>query len=548
MSRYDTRDFIDQILRQHEAGLKAYLVCRMGGAAKLAPTYDELCKRLGGGLQHFQQGPSLLAVAYATARQLVPNGDSTDDARAQSLTWKPTPKHQMNRYVDALDLIRVHLDPIAAEVLELHYARGLNPREVGYVLDLTAEDTQRHLTEGSNNVSQMVSGLLGADFNLKETISDAYNPRLTVPKTSTTQSHVQAPRLSVGTTIDGRFELSSSPTNSGMYAQYIATDTNVLGQSVSLQLFHRPAQTSAARIGMMRKLQLLDSMVHPALDKSVAYGWHEDRLWYATTQRQGHTLQTLVEERALSPNEALDIFTPIARVLSICHARGVVHRNVSPTNIHLVQTGVEGLSETLPQLSGMETWLTGSFADQQTPICAAPEVAKRLHAKDLGGGAATPNEDVFSLGATLFFALSPKDQPKHQDDWSEFLNTRAKASPEVPKSSQLELFAPLLCQALSLDPQARPTASEFAAYLERLSPRIESDRRNRQIMFPVVVLVAALSLLGIAYFVRESQRVLIRQGYDATDSQVLRQELEAEKTRSKKLEERLRSSNPSGRE
>ena len=315
---------------------------------------------------------------------------------------------------------------------------------------------------------------------------------------------------------------------------------SIVGHKVALHVFHRPAQTSAARTGMLSKLRLLDSLIHPTLDKTVAYGWHEDRLWYAVAQRQGHTLEALVNKRALSLKEALDIFTPIARGLALLHERGIVHRHVSLSNIRLVQSGAKSSAQTIAQLCGFEGWLSGNTTAPQNPICVAPEVAKQLSSTRMMGGAPTPSEDVFSLGAALLYAMSAKESPKRRDDWDSFLGERAKAAPTISDARQLQQFMPLLNRSLSIDPQKRPNAENFAAYLDRLQPRAKDDKRAQQMMALVVALIATLSILTIAYFVRESRRDLIQEAYDATESQVLRQELEAERARSKALEKGLR--------
>ena len=200
MSRYNTRNFIDQLLRQHEPALKEYLVCRMGGAEHLESTYAALFRRLADGSSHFEQGPSLLAAAYATARQIAFSDSTASSVKKSEIQWRPSPSHSSGRYTEALDLLRSQLNPTTAEVLELLHARGLTTGEIGYVLRATEMDIDKQVSRGSSQILQLTGAMLGVELDVRSIVQHAFRPRLTFDAGKTSDLNIQAPPYPCGDT------------------------------------------------------------------------------------------------------------------------------------------------------------------------------------------------------------------------------------------------------------------------------------------------------------------------------------------------------------
>jgi serine/threonine-protein kinase len=121
---------------------------------------------------------------------------------------------------------------------------------------------------------------------------------------------------------------------------------------------------------------------------------------------RGESLSKLIDrEEPLPPERAVDIILPIASALGAAHARGIVHRDVKPSNILLAEGpdgtiepkmldfGIAKLTEPDVQALTISTSLIG------TPQCMSPEQARGL--KDLDGRA-----DQYSLAAVLYELLT----------------------------------------------------------------------------------------------------------------------------------------------
>ena len=110
----------------------------------------------------------------------------------------------------------------------------------------------------------------------------------------------------------------------------------------------------------------------------------------------GETLQErLRREGRLPPGEALAVVLEIARALEDAHAHGVVHRDLKPQNVKLVDGQVKVLDFGIARVDGLPG-LTHPGSLVGTPAFSAPEWAS---------GAADVRADLYALGIILYALL-----------------------------------------------------------------------------------------------------------------------------------------------
>ena len=200
---------------------------------------------------------------------------------------------------------------------------------------------------------------------------------------------------------------------------------------------------------------------------------------------EGETLESFVRrEGSLHPVAALEIALQIAHALGAAERRGLVHRDLKPANVMLTTEGVAAVSlgHGCPPHDDGEAWVkvidfglakairralgkhTGGDPDADpddgpltqggflgTPQFASPE--------QFAGGDLDARSDIFSLGVTLWYALTG-DLPFDGESLAEVRDRQLHRGLPTAQLSDAHLPAPvvrLLGHMLSPDPGTPPT-------------------------------------------------------------------------------------------
>ena len=225
---------------------------------------------------------------------------------------------------------------------------------------------------------------------------------------------------------------------------------------------------------------------------------------------EGETLEGRVRrDGPLNAGHALEIAIQITRALMAAAGQGLIHRDLKPGNImltrghaHTAELDVKvidfGLAKAIADAGG-ETDLThGEFVG--TPNFASPE--------QFGSGPVDARSDIYSLGATLWFALTGlaphsgstiqeiRDRQTREDLPAEQLVARKVPAPVIK----------LLRRLLAVDPAERPaSARELMEKLEfcrqQAVPNESMARRkgHKLTALTVVVALAAVALFAFRF-------------------------------------------------
>ncbi|WP_410565025.1 protein kinase domain-containing protein [Amycolatopsis sp. cmx-4-61] len=169
--------------------------------------------------------------------------------------------------------------------------------------------------------------------------------------------------------------------------------------------------------------------------------------------------EILLDRETLPAEEVARIGAPIASALAAAHAEGVVHRDVTPANVLIGESGVAKIADFGISRATGEGTVTGGGFIAGTPAYLAPEVAA-------GGEAGFP-ADVFSLGATLYRALEGTPPFGHDDNAITLLLRIAKEEIVPPRHGGP--LAEVLTRMLQRDPEARPTMAEVQELFEAVT-------------------------------------------------------------------------------
>lgn len=220
--------------------------------------------------------------------------------------------------------------------------------------------------------------------------------------------------LSPGAVIEGRFQIEQLVNSGGMGVVYRARDLRVASGPmafVALKLLRVDANIAGHGERFIREANLLSGMHHPGIVSYVADGKLADGQHYLAMEwLDGEDLGRRLQRGPLPPQDALMVLERLADILSLMHSRGVIHRDLKPTNLflpggHLDQIKVLdfGIARVLNASGGMTQ--TGLIVG--TPAYMAPEQARGLRE-------ITPAADIYSLGCIVYECLTGR--PPFLDD------------------------------------------------------------------------------------------------------------------------------------
>jgi len=207
-------------------------------------------------------------------------------------------------------------------------------------------------------------------------------------------------RLVHGSLVAERFEVESFAGLGGMGAVYRATD-HLTGKLVALKTLLAGTPDGEERFS--REARVLSELEHPAIVRYVAHGRTKSGIAYLVMEwLEGEELASVLSHNTLTVAESLALGQRLASALGAAHARSIVHRDLNPRNIFLIDGDVEKsrlLDFGIAHLGHATRRLTLSGSSLGTPGYMAPEQAQG--AEDLD-----PRVDVFALGCVLFECLT----------------------------------------------------------------------------------------------------------------------------------------------
>jgi serine/threonine protein kinase len=200
--------------------------------------------------------------------------------------------------------------------------------------------------------------------------------------------------------IAGRYRLERQIGRGGSGTVHLALD-EVLGRQVAIKRIGLiPGSDSAELERAEREARLAAALNHPNVVSVFDLVDEDDVRWLVMEYVDGETLSERVRTSGpLDPTEAATLLAQTADALVEAHAHGIVHRDVKPSNI-MIAGGAAKLNDFGIARSEDDPSLTQTGLVTGSPAYLAPEVAS--------GASATPASDVWSLGATLYHAVTGK--------------------------------------------------------------------------------------------------------------------------------------------
>jgi len=257
-----------------------------------------------------------------------------------------------------------------------------------------------------------------------------------------------------------------------------------------------------ARDRFLREARSMASLEHPNIARVYSFGEEEGQAYIEMEYVDGESLAARLRRAGrMSVEETLRVVLPVVDALNAAWSKGIVHRDVKPSNVLLTSSGeVRVVDFGLAKVAGRgDPVITGTGEMVGTPAYVSPEQAT--------GETVDHRSDIYSLGVMLYEMLAGERPFQGKTPMAivarqlhEPLPPLEKAVSDVPPE-----LAGLVARMTEKDPRRRVSS------YEELRVNLSSVRRASVLRPPMpqakrhVYLAAAVLvvLLGVAaYFAR----------------------------------------------
>jgi len=270
----------------------------------------------------------------------------------------------------------------------------------------------------------------------------------------------------------GRYELLQELGRGGFATVYRARDTK-LDRVVALKVLHPYwSEDPAFAQRFQQEARAVANLNHPHIVTVFDTGEVNGRLFISMEYVDGRSLQAHLDQQApISLPDAIAILSPIADALDYAHSRGLVHRDVKPSNI-LITPSPAGpqvmlLDFGLVKAMDRSEVLTSAGQTLGTPEYMAPEQADPARAAEIG-----PATDRYALGVVAYRLLAGRvpfpgntAATLYAHEYKPVPSPRS-LRPNLPPQTEAALL-----HMLAKSPAERyPSAAEFVQALQAAPP------------------------------------------------------------------------------
>jgi eukaryotic-like serine/threonine-protein kinase len=333
----------------------------------------------------------------------------------------------------------------------------------------------------------------GPDLDLRRRVERLLDAQLKVgsfldsPAAGPTVNLLPAEVLEGPGSVIGPFKLLEQIGEGGMGIVYMAEQTQPVRRKVALKIIKPGMDTRQVIARFEAERQALAMMDHPNIAKVLDAGATESgRPYFVMELVRGIPITEYCDQNRLPINKRLDLFMQVCQAVQHAHQKGIIHRDIKPTNV--LVTALDsvplprvidfGIAKATGQSLTDKTLFTGFAQLIGTPLYMSPEQAE-LSAVDID-----TKSDIYSLGVLLYELLTGTT-PFDQDTFrtaalDEVRRIIREDEPPRPSTRLSGLGATLTTVSDNRQTDARMLSRSLRGELDWIVMKaLEKDRRRR---------------------------------------------------------------------
>lgn len=276
----------------------------------------------------------------------------------------------------------------------------------------------------------------------------------------------------IGKRLDGRYEIHELLGVGGMAYVYKAYD-NIEKRWVAIKILKEELAGNSDFLRRFRnESKAIAVLSHPNIVKvyDVSFG---DRIQYIVMEYiDGITLKQYIEQQGeIKWREALYFTVQILRALQHAHEKGIIHRDIKPQNIMLLEDGTIKVTD-----FGIARF---SQAETQTMTDKAIGSVHYIAPEQARGGYINDKADIYSVGVMLYEMLTGQ-LPFVADNAVSVAIMQMQAEPTPP--SRINPSIPKGLEEITMHAMGKNPAQRFPSAADMLED-VERFRRNPEIVF-----------------------------------------------------------------
>lgn len=229
--------------------------------------------------------------------------------------------------------------------------------------------------------------------------------------------------LPVGTILAGQYTIDKVLGQGGFGITYMATDYKTKGKVAVKEFFpdtlayrevtsvisypgERSENFEYGKTGFLQEAKTLAEFIGcENIVRIYSYFEENGTAYFVMEYIEGTSFDAYLKQKGgkISCEEAGKILIPIMDALAIVHSKGIVHRDVTPDNIYITNDGTVKLLD-----FGAARYSLGDKSRSLDVILKHGFAPKEQYTRR---GKQGPFTDIYSLGATFYFALTGKRPP-----------------------------------------------------------------------------------------------------------------------------------------